>query len=214
MTLCTEPAGDVGNVSASVVSGISTGRFGEAVFSKIRCFVVVREDSHACTVLPILTYNHMGVSKKGLKKSDHAIVHSGKDPPLLLPSERPAQGELGLLPHTIRVDMDDPSEKLDPMSRVCFTRIYTVEHNIKVRSLGKVNVASMRQLLAQFKKAFLDLPDNDLAISEEIKIATESKLATATANLLDCGISKENIVRMLGPLQKDLPETVNHRLAT
>ena len=38
----------------------------------------------------------------------------------------------------IRVEIKDPSHKLDPMSRLNYAKIYTVEHNVKVLFIGKV----------------------------------------------------------------------------
>ena len=38
----------------------------------------------------------------------------------------------------IRVEVQDPSNKLDPTSRLNYAKIYTVEHNVKVMFIGKV----------------------------------------------------------------------------
>lgn len=39
-------------------------------------------------------------------------------------------------------------QKLDPMSRLNFGKIHTVEHNVKVKPVGKVTEESMLSLLA------------------------------------------------------------------
>ena len=70
------------------------------------------------------------------------------------PDEAPERGEDGLLPQAIRVDPDDLSEKLDPRSRIDFGEVYTIEHNVKVRSLGTVNPSSMQALLYQFESVW------------------------------------------------------------
>lgn len=174
LTLWAEPAGE-GNSSAGSTftantSGISTGTYGERVFSKIRRFIVVREGSDSCTALyvhlrktnraqsncyrPIKTYGGVGVAKKNVRKSDHAIIYTGKEPPPPRPDEAPARGEYGLLPQAVRVDGDDPAQKLDVMSRVDFGKVYTIEHNVKVRSMGKVNRAYEQPLLYQLQRVW------------------------------------------------------------
>lgn len=95
----------------------------------------------------IKTYNSEGVSRKGVRKAAHAVIHTGKKPPALSEKEVPQQGEQGLLQPPIRVDADDPAEKLDELSRVDFGKVYTVEHNVKVRSLGKLNRDSVEPFL-------------------------------------------------------------------
>ena len=89
------------------------------------------------------------MSKKGVRKSEHAIIFTGKETPVPQLAEAPARHERGLLPQAIRVDGDDPTQKLDPMSRIDFGKVYTIEHNVKVRSMGKVNRASEGALLYQ-----------------------------------------------------------------
>lgn len=112
---------------------------------------------HAFTNIyrPVLTYNHQGVGRTGVKKCEHAIIYTGKTPPEPHRSERARRGEDGLL-LPIRVDPDDAAEKLDPWSRVDFGKVYSIEHNVKVRSLGKVNQASMKLLLYQFRRVWED----------------------------------------------------------
>jgi hypothetical protein len=69
-------------------------------------------------------------------------------------SEEPVRGELGMRPEPIRVDPDDKEEKLDPRSRIDFGKVTTVQHNIKVRSYGKVNDRSMSALQLQFSNVW------------------------------------------------------------
>lgn len=97
-----------------------------------------------------MTYGHQGVSKKDVVKSEHAIIYTSKIPPSALQEEFPQRGESGML-QSIRVDADELETKLDPMSRIDFAKVYTIQHNVKVRSLGKVNRLSLHLLLYQFK---------------------------------------------------------------
>lgn len=54
-------------------------------------------------------------------------------------------------PSPIRVDPDEKGSKLNPCSRVNFGKVYTIEHNVKVKSWGMVNRDSMQALLFQFR---------------------------------------------------------------
>ena len=92
---------------------------------------------------PIQTYQGRGVSKPRTVKSEHAIIYSTKKPPAPRSDEAPCRLDDG----TIEPDMLEPirvvpkykTEELDPMSRVNFVRLYTVEHNTKVKEFGSVH---------------------------------------------------------------------------
>lgn len=111
------------------------------------------QDRNTDSTSPILTYGRQGVTKPRVKKSEHAVIHTGKDVPPTLPRERAGRGEDPLL-SPIRVDPDDIAEKLDPLSRVDFGKAYCIEHNVKVRSFGKVNAASIATLSYQFRRVW------------------------------------------------------------
>ena len=103
-----------------------------------------------------MTYGGQGVGKLYVKKSDHAIIYSGRNPPASMSSERPARGELGMRSYAIRVDPDKRDEKLDPMSRIDFGKMHTIHHNLKVRPFGMVNDNSISHLLSQFEAVMKD----------------------------------------------------------
>ena len=91
------------------------------------------------------------MAKKGVRKCEHAIIFTGKNAPSPHAKERPTREERGLLPQPIRIDSDDPDQKLDATSRIDFGKVYTIEHNVKVCSMGKVNRLSEGPLLLQLK---------------------------------------------------------------
>lgn len=111
----------------------------------------MREDKRACVALPINTYGGHGVAKKNVTKSNHAIIYTGRDAPAPTPEEEATRGEMGLLPHAIRVEADSRTKKLDPMSRVDFAQPRTINHHWKVKSFGKVNQKSMHHLTIQWR---------------------------------------------------------------
>lgn len=53
-------------------------------------------------------------------------------------------------PVPIRVVPDDPSEKLDEMSRIDFGKIHSIYYNLKVKPFGTVHPKSIRALMTQF----------------------------------------------------------------
>ena len=76
--LWAEPAGP----SATVITRNTFDNvMGERVHAKVRWFVVIREGSHYCCALPIFTYGGQGVAKRGVVKSEHGIIYTGKNAP-------------------------------------------------------------------------------------------------------------------------------------
>jgi hypothetical protein len=153
LVLWSEPAG--GNPTmVGRQHGVVINHLGTRVFSKVRRFVVIRESDNYCSAVPINTYGGHGVAKRGVKKSDHAIIYTGKTEPRIRTDELPKPGEAGMQPTPIRVDPDNPTEQLDPMSRIHLGAVTTVQHNIKVKAFGLVNPASADALQCQFRNVW------------------------------------------------------------
>lgn len=194
-----------------MISGmwLGSGVFGERIHQKVRRFVVVREADQFCTALyvdeellmvlfgcladktsPIGTYGGKGVSKDRVKKSDHAIIYSGRQPPQPVDNEMPKRGERGMRPNAIRVDPDEREDKLDPMSRIDFGKPHTVHHNLKVRSFGMVNGRSREQLLSQFKAVIVDGIASDAqqsAIRKRPNVKDDSTMIAEGTKVRDYG---------------------------
>lgn len=60
-------------------------------------------------------------------------------------------------PSAIRVDPDERGAKLVQYSRCNFGKVYTVEHNVKVKPWGMVNRDSMQALVYQFRDVWMDM---------------------------------------------------------
>lgn len=91
------------------------------------------------------------MSKDRVRKSDHAIIYSGRSPPKAQDDEQPVRREQGMRPIAIRVVPDERVDKLDPMSRIDFGKPHTIHHNLKVRPFGMVDDKSIPHLVNQFK---------------------------------------------------------------
>lgn len=165
LVVWSEPAGTSSGTPTNVSTGSSSStdslsawtynKFGQSVFTKPRRFVVVRATSKYCNAVSINTYGRQGVAKPLVNKADHAVVYTGRTEPMVLPSEAPNPREAGLRPTAIRVDADDPAERLDPTSRIDFGRIYTIAFNTEVKNFGMVNPRSMGALVQTFHEVIL-----------------------------------------------------------
>ncbi|KAL4973452.1 hypothetical protein BDW66DRAFT_104875 [Aspergillus desertorum] len=113
------------------------GRFGEPIYSTIRRMVVFRQYEQCSWCFAITTYNGRGVAKRGVNPDKHAIVYMRGTRPTLGP------GEPRMIKEPLEVAPETPDEHLDPMSRLNFSKIYTVEHNVKVLPIGQIPSRSM-----------------------------------------------------------------------
>jgi hypothetical protein len=163
LVLWAEPAGgngpngsNAGTVVTMQEQGTIRNHLGELVFSKVRRFVVIRQSDQYCNALPITTYSGRGVAKRNVVKSEHAIIYTGRTPPQPRHDERPARGETGMRSISIRVDPDNQTDRLDPMSRIDFGGVHQVQHNIKTKSLGVVSRQSIEALQSQFANVWRD----------------------------------------------------------
>lgn len=118
---------------------MQTVRFGEYVQSSVQRMAVVKEGHGFCWCVPVNTYNGKGVVKKGFNASDraaHAIIYMKDQSPYLNDDEH----DISKRPIMVIPAADD--QKLDPMSRLNFGKVHTVEHNLKVMDVGRVDARS------------------------------------------------------------------------
>jgi hypothetical protein len=101
---------------------------------------------------PIVTYNRQGVAKPGVTKRYHAIAYTSSDEPREEIAERPSKEEGDPMLPGIRIVPTMRRNKFDKMSRVDFSRMYTVEHNVKVYNFGNVHAAHLGRLQSQWIK--------------------------------------------------------------
>ncbi|OQN96405.1 hypothetical protein B0A48_17657 [Cryoendolithus antarcticus] len=149
LVLWAQPAGANSFVTTLHTGGIIPGRHNEKVYSKVRRFVVIRAGDRSCSALSILTYNHQGSNKDHIDASEHGVVFTGKSVPA------GASRAPDLLEHPIRINVDIPTDKLDPESLIHYGKVYTIEHNIKVKPFGLVHDRSLQPLLTQFHNVWV-----------------------------------------------------------
>lgn len=81
---------------------------------------------------PILTYGGKACKKSGVKPNKHGIIYQRGHKARLLDKEP----KLGFAP--VRVEMQEEGERLSKESRVNYSKLITVEHNVSVFFIGSV----------------------------------------------------------------------------
>jgi hypothetical protein len=95
------------------------------------------------------------VAKRGVIKNQHAIAYTRKNEPAPEKKEKPRKPkEQPMLPG-IRVLPKKRHLKLHRMARIDFSRIYTVEHNVKVFDFGNVHKDHLHRLITQWIRVFM-----------------------------------------------------------
>ena len=96
----------------------------------------------------IYTYGGQGVLKSGFSDDDrqkHTVIYMSGDRPTDLQDSHLMDKEF------IAVDPASPDQRLHRMSRLDFRRVHTVEHNVKVKNIGRVSKRSMPYLVSYFQ---------------------------------------------------------------
>ncbi|KAK5682117.1 hypothetical protein LTS10_005242 [Elasticomyces elasticus] len=188
LVLWSEPVGeDLGATTLQGASnqglsrGMSSVMHGERVYSEVRRFVVIRTggDGRYCNALPLTTYGGRGVSKVGVLKYEHAIVHSTRQAPNPRNDELPQSGEAGMQSQPIRVVPDLPEDTLDPMTRIDYGKVHTIHHNIKIKSLGMVHPNSMTALEHQFWDVWRQPGPSGLRLSQRSVVKLPAAIEAA-----------------------------------
>jgi hypothetical protein len=155
-----EGAGDVkgGHFSQAVRFNVgwdkNRGKYNQEVYCHIRRMVVVRERHGYCWCIPINTYNYQGVAKKDLSTEErkaHCVIYMDNTHPTI------DVYETGLIvKKPIAVTAANPEQKLHKMSRLNFGKVYSVEWNVKVMNVGKVNADSMAAFTGYWRNEVTD----------------------------------------------------------
>ena len=118
-----------------------TNTLAEEAFTEMVRFVVLKPKATHSICLRISTYSGQATTKSGIVVADHAAVLSVGDTFL----EHP-EGEPGLTKDPIYIKVETPEEKIDSNSRINFGKPYTVEHNLRIRNIGRVVGDSLTKL--------------------------------------------------------------------
>ncbi|KAI0881143.1 uncharacterized protein GGS22DRAFT_192629 [Annulohypoxylon maeteangense] len=134
--LWSEPLGQVGQIGPDdPISDVTKRRTaaGSKFYVGFRRFIIVTTDeSHHSTCVPILTYDRRGCLKRGVRPNKHGIIYMAGHKPRLLKNEP----ELGFSPVALQVYAE--GETLAKESRVNYSKLVTIEHNVKVFFIGSI----------------------------------------------------------------------------
>jgi hypothetical protein len=119
--------------------------YNERVYTKIRRFVVIRERIHSCLCLPLYTYGGQGTTKSDVRSQDHALVYSSDQQAPPSPS-----GDEVLEKEPFAIVVEDPTEQIDAMTRMNFSQVYTIQHNVKVAKVGRIAKDQLDRLNSYF----------------------------------------------------------------
>lgn len=111
--------------------------FSDDVFVELTRFAVIKPSSTFSVCIKISTYNGQATTKPGVASRDHAAVIA----PDGVFTPHPQGEDLDKDP--IEIKIENPEMTVDPMSRINFAKPYTVEHNVKIRNIGRVIGASV-----------------------------------------------------------------------
>jgi hypothetical protein len=182
--LWTEPTGDKTDNESTFVSTIV---FGERVYSKIRRFVVIKEGTRDCQCLALSTFGGLGTKKPGLKQSDYAAVyeagregnHEGRRRGRRAPTFPEEPG----LKKALAIFLE-AKETIHRMSRINFKKVYTVEHNVKAKKIGRIVDDDLNRFKLYFRQSYL----NDEASETSAGREPESSSARESTNFyMDSG---------------------------
>ncbi|ROV92685.1 hypothetical protein VSDG_06558 [Cytospora chrysosperma] len=130
----TEPLGEKTPIGGgSVITEVALQDHKNNVWTGFRRFIVVGNDEGHCTCVPILTYGNQGCQKRGVKPHKHGIVYEQGT----VASELPNEPKLGFQP--ICMQMTAANEHISHNSRVNYSKLVSVEHNVKVFFIGRIS---------------------------------------------------------------------------
>jgi hypothetical protein len=118
-----------------------------------------------CLCVPVPTYRGLGTTKSGVNASDHVpLVAEGRN-------TVPVSGEQPIRP-AIHVIVENTSVRVSTSARIDFSRLYTVEYNYVVKTVGRIHARDMDRL-KQYAAQLL-LGDRASQISNEDDESSET----------------------------------------
>lgn len=122
---------------------------GEKPYARFRWFIVVRKRLHHSLCFSITSSSVKGQTPTSRgRPRDFVVLYSASvvEPPVPFPEE-------GIVRKPIAVIIEDGEQFISPFARLDCGRIYTVEDNLKVMKIGRVQPDSLPDLEAYFKES-------------------------------------------------------------
>jgi hypothetical protein len=133
-------------ISKSLIAEATTSS-NQTIHTKIRTFVVVRPKGKHALCLPIYTYSLKATSKPSANAEEHApVVQEGKK------VAYHQDEQVNKLKKPLFIIVEDPSIQWNSLSRLNFTKIQTVEYNLRVQKVGRINPDCLDDLETMFRE--------------------------------------------------------------
>ncbi|EFQ99402.1 hypothetical protein MGYG_02414 [Nannizzia gypsea CBS 118893] len=146
-----EPAGDTSAPHGRGSPYFYLTGHGQEVHANIRRMVVVKNEQGCSWCLAIYTYGERGLMKPGIDLKTHSVIHvRGTQPEYYGSGRVPGISPIMINPYT-------PRDQLHPKSCLNFGKVFTVDHNIKVKPIGQVSEECMRV----FRRAWRQCVENE-----------------------------------------------------
>ncbi|KAF7900667.1 uncharacterized protein EAF01_007969 [Botrytis porri] len=154
--LWSEPTGNArGGTMVSVRK-----KLGEEIHAKVRRFVVVDPRKGHCLCLPIMTYEGRATNKPGVHADEHAIIFTTSEP-MLVKHEDGSKMKY----RPVKMIPDSNKHKLEAASRINYHKVYTVEYNVKVWFIGRIDPGSRRAVTECYDQAHPPLSRSTQALT-------------------------------------------------
>ncbi|KAI6371207.1 hypothetical protein MCOR25_003982 [Pyricularia grisea] len=134
-------ADPMGAPSGHFTSFVTAHQKGKEIHVSTRRFIIVGNTDNQSYCVPIFTYGKQGCRKNGVKANRHGMVYSGDVPPAPLKNEP----ELGHYP--VRVYMGQGNQDLLDESRVNYSILCTVQHNVKAMFIGSITPDDLENIV-------------------------------------------------------------------
>ncbi|KAK6602332.1 hypothetical protein H4I95_07434 [Botrytis cinerea] len=149
-------------------------RHGEAIYAKVRMFVIVTPRQGHCVCLPIMTYEGRATSKPGVHADEHAIIYTTPVPKLI---ENEDGTKMTYRP--VKMIPESNRHKLEAASRINYHKIYTVDYNVKVWFIGIIDRGSEQTVRETFDQAHPPLSQSTQAFTPSSYYASNSAYSSS-----------------------------------
>ncbi|KAK3396179.1 hypothetical protein B0T20DRAFT_501438, partial [Sordaria brevicollis] len=126
---------------------------GEKPYGRFRWFVVIRKHLNHSLCFAIVNGGAKSIAKNRARGEHLAVLYSTNVRP------PKADEEEGIVFDPIAVIMEEGKQNISPLARLDFSRVYTVEHDLKVMKIGRVHPDSHSKLDDYYKKTCFDEPE-------------------------------------------------------
>ncbi|RDL37412.1 uncharacterized protein BP5553_04845 [Venustampulla echinocandica] len=169
-TLWTDQASKQTNRNQTFISIVT---YNEQVHTKIRRFVVVRQNNQNCICLPVTSYEGRGHRKSGIELDKHGQIYSNTPP----------KETSSISKKPLKIVLSREADPLKDQSLINYGTPYTVECNVKVMNIGELDSGSLKLLLRYYSKVHFRPEDcyDDMAMDSKPREKDEDLAGVGTA---------------------------------